>query len=141
MSSIYSSGTNQVAEHFHVPATVSLLGLSTYCLGLAFGPVLAAPLSETRGRSIVYRVSLPLTAVFTVGCGAAQNMATIAVCRFFAGLFASPALAIGAASLADMMYPESRGVATSLFLLAPFLGPAVGKILSQGFESSNRFRS
>jgi MFS family permease len=132
MSSIYASGTNQVADRFQVSSTVSILGLSTYCLGLSFGPILAAPLSETRGRSIVYRVSLPLTAVFTVGCAVANNMATIAVCRFFAGFFASPALAIGGGSLADMFYPSSRGVAMSLFLLAPFLGPAVGTTYPEG---------
>ena len=127
MSSIYASGTAQVAEEFHVSRTVSLLGISTYCLGLSFGPVLAAPLSETRGRSIIYRTSLPLCALFTIGCAVSKNMATMGICRFFAGFFASPALAIGGGSIADIFYPSSRGIAMSLFLLAPFEGPAVGK--------------
>ena len=126
MSSIYSSGTNEVSEWFGVSTTVSLLGISMYCLGLSFGPVLAAPLSETFGRSIVYRVSLPLAALFTIGCALAQNMATIIICRFFAGFFAAPALSIGGGTIADIYHPSSRGVAMSLFLLAPFLGPAVG---------------
>jgi MFS family permease len=126
MSSIYSSGTKEVAERYGVSTTVSLLGISMYCLGLSFGPVLAAPLSETLGRSIVYRVSLPLAALFTIGCAVAQNMATIIICRFFAGFFAAPALSIGGGTIADIFHPSSRGVAMSLFLLAPFLGPAVG---------------
>lgn len=126
MSSIYSSGTSEVAERFGVSTTVSLLGISMYCLGLSFGPVLAAPLSETHGRSIVYRVSLPLAALFTIACAVAPNMATIIICRFFAGFFAAPALSIGGGTIADIFHPSSRGVAMSLFLLAPFLGPAVG---------------
>jgi MFS family permease len=128
MSSVYASGTNEVAEHFSVSSTVSLLGLSMYCLGLAFGPILAAPLSETVGRSMVYRISLPLAAVFTAGCSVAQNIETIAITRFFSGFFAAPALSVGAGTIADIFYPEDRGVAMSLFLLAPFLGPAIGEL-------------
>jgi MFS family permease len=127
LSSIYASGTSNVASHFGVSSTVSLLGLSMYCLGLSFGPMLAAPLSETVGRSMVYRVSLPFSALFTVGCAVAQNIATIIVCRFFAGFFAGPVLSIGAGTIADIFPPSERGLATSLFLLAPFLGPAIGK--------------
>jgi len=126
MSSIYSSGTDEVAEHFGVSTTVSLLGLSLYSLGLSFGPVLAAPLSETFGRSIIYRVTLPVSAIFTIGSAVAQNMATIVVCRFFAGFFAAPALSIGGGTTADIFKPSSRGIAMSFFLLAPCLGPAVG---------------
>jgi MFS family permease len=126
MSSMYSSGTNEVAEHYDVSTTVSLLGLSMYSLGLSVGPVLAAPLSETFGRSIIYHTSLPVAAVFTVGTGVAQNIATIIICRFFAGFFAAPALSIGGGTLADIFHPSSRGIAMSLYLLAPMLGPAVG---------------
>jgi MFS family permease len=133
MSSIYASGTNEVAEHYGVSTTVSLLGISMYCLGLSFGPVLAAPLSETFGRSIVYLGSLPVAALFTVGCAVAQNIGTIIICRFLAGFFAAPALSIGGGSLADIFHPSSRGTAMSLFLLAPFLGPAVGSYMLTPF--------
>lgn len=126
MSSIYSSGTDEVIKQFGVSETVSLLGLSMYCLGLSFGPILAAPLSETLGRSIVYRGSFPIAALFTIGCAVGQNIATIIICRFFAGFFAAPALSIGGGTIADIFHPSSRGVAMSSFLLAPFLGPAVG---------------
>ncbi|RFU25542.1 hypothetical protein B7463_g10795, partial [Scytalidium lignicola] len=129
MSSIYASGTDEIAKHFGVSTTVSLLGISMYCMGLAFGPVLAAPLSETFGRCIVYRVSLPLGALFTIGCGVAQNIEIIIICRFFAGFFAAPALSIGGGSIADIFDPSVRGVAMSLFLLAPLCGPSLGPVI------------
>lgn len=87
---MYTPGVTEVAEKFGVSSTVSLLGLSLYVLGLAFGPVIAAPISETRGRLAVYRVSIPLAAAFTLGAGFSNNMASLGVCRFFAGFFGSP---------------------------------------------------
>lgn len=124
-------------ERFHVSSTVALLGLSLYVLGLAFGPVLAAPISETRGRKVVYRVSLPLAAFFTLGAGFSQNMASLAVTRFFAGFFGSPTLAVGAGTNVDLWLPVHRAVASGLFLLAPFLGPALGPALG-GFAAQHK---
>lgn len=85
-------------KKFNVSSTGALLGLSLYVLGLAFGPILAAPISETKGRRVVYLVSLPLAALFTLGAGFSNNFASLAVTRFFAGFFGSPVLAVGAGS-------------------------------------------
>ena len=53
-SGVYAPDVDAIAKRFDVSATVSLLGLSLYVLGLGFGPILAAPLSETFGRRVVY---------------------------------------------------------------------------------------
>ena len=124
-------------ERFNVSSTVALLGLSLYVLGLAFGPVLAAPISETKGRRVVYRVSLPLAALFTLGAGFSQSMASLAITRFFAGFFGSPTLAVGAGTNVDVWPPVHRAIASSLFLLAPFLGPALGPALG-GFAAQHK---
>ena len=105
---------------------MSLLGVALYVLGLAFGPVLSAPLSERYGRLIVYRLSLPCSMLFTLGAGFSNHLASLLVCRFFAGLTGSPVLAVGAATNADLFPPKTRANATALFLLAPFLGTVVG---------------
>lgn len=94
-SSIYTPGYPEVMTKFHVSSTVALLGLSFYVLGLAFGPVLAAPISETFGRRVVYLISLPLAALFMLGAGFSQSFASLMICRFFAGFFGSPVLAVG----------------------------------------------
>ena len=133
-SSVYTPGYPEVMKEFGISSTVALLGLSLYVLGLAFGPVVAAPISETLGRQAVYRVSLPLGALFTLGAGYSQNFASLAICRFFAGAFGSPVLAVGGGTNADLWPPVHIATATMFFLLAPFLGPALGPAVG-GFAS------
>ena len=127
----------EVAIEFDVSLTVALLGVSLYVLGLAFGSVLAVPISETLGRLAVYRLSIPLTAACTLGAGFSQNMASLAICRFFAGFFGSPCLVIGAGSIADLWPHVTRATAISLHLLATFLGLALGPTVG-GFTTQHR---
>ncbi|MCJ1247685.1 hypothetical protein MMC30_004900 [Trapelia coarctata] len=128
-SSIYTPGLSDIMKQFDVSSTVALLGLSLYVLGLGFGPVLAAPLSESLGRRSVYMISLPLAALFTLGAGFSQTFASLAICRFFAAFFGSPTLAVGAGTNVDIWAPENRAVASVLFLLAPFAGPTLGPVI------------
>lgn len=125
MSSVYAPGTNQVAAELGVSETVSILGVSLFCLGLSLGPLVGSPISEEFGRLTVYRYSLPLASLFIVGAGASNTATGVMICRFFAGAFASPTLSIGGASIADMFLPSQYGQATSGFLLAPFFGPSL----------------
>lgn len=136
-SSVYTPGIEDVQKQFGVSTTVAILGLSLYVLGLAFGPVLAAPISETRGRRVVYIVSLPLAALFTLGAGFSNNFASLAICRFFIGFFGSPVLAVGGGTNVDLWAPIHRAVAASMFLLAPFLGPALGPAVG-GFSAQHK---
>ena len=125
-SSVYTAGTPDVEKRFHVSETAAILPLSLYTLGLAFGPMIAAPLSETYGRKGVYIYTLPVSLLFTLGAGFSQNFGSLLVCRFFAGLFGSPVLAVGGGTNVEIWKPIHRAAATSMFLLAPFLGPAFG---------------
>ena len=114
-------------QQYDVSSTVSLLGVSLFCLGLAFGPIIAAPLSETAGRLLVYRTSLPISTLFLVGAALSQTLESLLVCRFFAGFFGSPALSVGGGTIADIWPPLTRTRATSIFVLAPNLGPSLGR--------------
>ena len=96
--------------------------------------MIASPISETFGRQIVYRVSLPLCALFTLGAGFSKTFYSLLICRFFAGTTGSPVLAVGGGTLADIFPPRLRARATSFFLMAPFLGPSLGPFLG-GFVS------
>lgn len=75
---------------------------------------------------MVYLISGPIGAVFTIGVGFSQSIWPICILRFFAGLAFSPALAIGAGSIADVNRPEHRAAPSTLYILSPFLGPALG---------------
>lgn len=126
-SSVYTPSVVEVSKHFHVSVEAATLPLTLYVLGLGFGPIISAPLSETFGRKIVYQTLLPISLLFTLGAGCAHNIGTLLVCRFLAGLIGSGALAIGAGTNSDLNPPLTRGPASAVFLLAPFAGPAFGK--------------
>lgn len=127
---MYTPGLSEVSRDFHISSTVAILGLSVYCLGLAFGPMIGAPISETQGRKGVYLITLPISLLFTMGAGLAQNIETLLVCRFLSGAFGSPSLAVGAGTIADIwILEEGGGLASVLVILAPFMGPALGKLL------------
>ena len=113
-------------QHFHVSRTIALLGLAIYTIGVGWGPLITAPLSEGHGRRIVYMVSSPIFMLFTLGAGFSQNFASFCVCRFFAGAAGSPALAVGGGTQADLFPLDQIAVATSVWMVAPFAGPALG---------------
>ena len=136
-SSIYTPGVRDIEIEFKVSSTAALWGLSLYVLGLGFGPVIAAPLSETLGRRAVYLITLPLGALFTLGAGFSRTFTSLIICRFFAGLFGSPTIAVGGGSNADIWPPVDRARATSLFLLMPFAGPSLGPIVG-GFTAEKK---
>lgn len=95
-------------------------------MGIAFGPVLLAPMSEIFGRLWLYRISFTLLLAFSAGAGGADNFSTLLACRFFASFLGSPALAMGAGTIADLWHlGKAGGLAGACFILGPFLGPTM----------------
>lgn len=125
-SSVYTPGVFYVQHQFHTSTTVALLPLSLFVLGIAFGPMLAAPISETYGRRPVYFLCLPIFGLFILGAGFSKNLASLLVTRFLAGVFGSPALSVGAGTCADLFPPEKRALVTGFFVATPFLGTVLG---------------
>ncbi|KAL2404696.1 Polyamine transporter 4 [Exophiala dermatitidis] len=125
-ASVITPSIPEIARHFDVSITAAIVTLTVYVIGLAFGPVISAPLSETYGRRGAYLVFFPSSLFFTLGAGFAKNFGTLVVCRFFAGLLGSGCLAVGAGSNSDIFSPYQRAVSGVLFVMTPFLGPALG---------------
>ena len=128
-SSIFAPGHEEIASSFSAPTTVSVLPISLYNFGMAFGPVLASPLSETFGRRAVYLIVLPLFSLFVLGTGFSQSMAAVIACRFFAGLFASPSVAIASATIADIFAPSDRALPMISYYSTPWLGSLMGPLV------------
>ncbi|KAF1980828.1 MFS general substrate transporter [Aulographum hederae CBS 113979] len=128
-SSIYSPAVGDIVDQWHVSTTVALLPYSFYVLGLAFGPILGSPLSETFGRKIVYMVAIPIFALFILGSGFSQSIGALTVTRFFAGVFGSPGLSVGSATIADVWGPTERCIPMTLYVATPFMGPSLGPLI------------
>ena len=129
-SSVYTPAFNQVESNFGISQELALLPFIVYLIGLSFGPVIAAPSSETFGRRTVYQICIPIFAIFTLGARFSQDLTSLVVCRFFAGLFSSPGLSIGTGALSDLWTSDQRGIAMAAYIATyikmPQLGPAMG---------------
>lgn len=127
-SSAYSGGVSDVIQSFRVSQEVAILGVSLFVLGFAVGPLLWAPMSETFGRQKLFFITYMAMTAFGAGAAGAPNMASLIVLRFFAGAFGSSPLTNAGGVIADMFDASERGIATGIFAMAPFLGPALGKL-------------
>jgi len=112
-----------------VSTTVALLPLALYNLGLAFGPIVGAPLSETFGRKVVYQSTTPIFALFLVGSGFARGIVSLTICRFFAGLFGSPGISFAAATISDMVPLLERAPYMAVYYSMPWLGSALAPLI------------
>ncbi|KAB8239234.1 major facilitator superfamily domain-containing protein [Aspergillus alliaceus] len=129
-TSVGEPATNIMVVHFSISRTVAILPLTLYTLGLAFGPLFVAPLSEVLGRRWVYIISSSCLLAFAGGAAATQSFATHLICRFFSGFLGSAAIAMGAGTLVDIWaLGKHGGIAGLCFILGPFLGPTLGPII------------
>lgn len=136
VSTAYSGGIAKILLDFEASQEVVTLGISLFVLGFAVGPLFWAPLSEFYGRQILFIGTYACLTIFNAGAAGANNMAALIAMRMLAGLFGSSPLANAGGVIADMFDAEERGLATSLFAAAPFLGPALGPIVG-GFVSES----
>lgn len=130
-ASLYGPAIEDVRSEFKVPEEVSILPLSMYNIGMAAGPLIGSPLSETAGRKVVILVTTPIFALFVLGAGFSQSIASLTICRFFAGAFAAPAIGNASATITDYTAGRYRGVVMSFYYTIPtfgaMLGPLIGK--------------
>ncbi|KAH9934926.1 major facilitator superfamily domain-containing protein [Fomitopsis serialis] len=96
-------------------------------------PLLWAPLSER----MVFIVSYAAFTLLHLGGALCKNAATLLATRLLAGMFGVSPFTNSGAALADIWLPRDRGVASSLYASAPFLGPVVGPIIG-GWVSTSR---
>lgn len=128
-ASIYSPGIDQVKADFDCSDEVAILPLSLYNLGLAFGPFIGSPLSETAGRKIVVLITTPAFALFTLGAGFSTSVASLTICRFFAGVFAAPAVGNASATITDYTAGRYRAVTMSFYYAVPTFGAVLGPLI------------
>ncbi|KAJ5110084.1 hypothetical protein N7532_002729 [Penicillium argentinense] len=126
---IFSPSHESVQEDFHTSTTLSLLPFTLYVYGLAFGPAVSAPLSETFGRRFIYIFVTPLALIFFLGAGFANGLAALAICRLLAGIMISAPLAVGAGTIMDMWTGVYTNRGVVLIMTIAFLGPALGELV------------
>lgn len=135
-SSSFSPAFRAIEEAFNISRPVATLSLSLYVLGFAFGPLAFAPLSEMYGRKISFLPAYFIFGIFLIAVATAENIQTVLLCRFFAGLMASAPISNVAGGLADMFDDKSRGLAVVLYSIAVIGGPTVGPLVGASITES-----
>lgn len=123
-SAIYTSSEQGIMRAFGVGEVKATLGLSLYVLGYGIGPLLFSPLSEIPriGRNPVYIVTMFLFVIISIPTAFAPNYPGLMVLRFLQGLFGSPCLASGGASLGDLYSLVSLPYAMMAWVAAAYCG-------------------
>lgn len=85
-------------------------------------------LAELFGRQYLFFGTYMFLTAFNAGAAGSKNIATLIILRFLAGAFGSSPLTNAGGVIADMFPAAQRGLATSIFAAAPFLGPVLGPI-------------
>lgn len=127
---IYSLAQADIIRAMDCSSEVIILLLSLYNLGMAFGPIVGAPLSELCGCKSVFIATTPIFALLVLGAGLSNNIISLTICRFFAGMFVSPLISNALATILDFSANTNRGISLGAYYIIPsaaaLLGPLVG---------------
>ncbi|CAE6405591.1 unnamed protein product [Rhizoctonia solani] len=129
-SSMVAPALPQISRELNLEqgSVLESMTLSVFVLAYAVGPLIFGPLSETYGRRLILQGSNLFFLAFNIACSRAKTSSQLLAFRFLAGLGGSAPLAIGGGTIADLWSPEERGMAMSLYSLAPLTGPAIGPV-------------
>ena len=136
-STIFAPGVPAAMKDFHsTNSAESSLLVSIYVVGLAVGPLLLSPLSELYGRVPVVHVANVVFLTASVLCAVSVDLPMLIVFRLVMGLACCIPMTLGGGFVADLMVPEKRGTALSLWTIGPLL---VGSLIPSTFNSSSDY--
>ncbi|KAJ3856858.1 MFS general substrate transporter [Lentinula lateritia] len=141
-SSISSPALPQISSDLHIrPGSIlENMSLSIFVLAYALGPLFWGPLSELYGRLIILQVSNIWFLVFNSICPLARTPAQMLIFRFLAGFGGAAPQSIGGGVVGDLWSPEERGMAMSLYSLAPLVGPSTGPLVGGWIALRSRWQ-
>jgi multidrug resistance protein len=136
VSTAYTGTIKQIIEHFECSREVATLGISLFVLGWALGPLIWAPLSELYGRQYIFFVTYAMVTVFNAGAATVQNIESLIIIRFLAGIWGASPMVNAGGVVADLLPANQRGLGMVIFASAPFLGPVIGPVVG-GFAAES----
>ncbi|OAA80745.1 Major facilitator superfamily domain, general substrate transporter [Akanthomyces lecanii RCEF 1005] len=129
VGAMYAPAQDAVASALHTSRQVAVLPLSLYNLGLACGPLVGAPLSETYGRRAVVLGTAPVFMLLVLGAALSASAGGLIACRFFAGVFAAPLINNAPATMLDFTPTRYRGVVLGIYYTVPSFGASLGPLI------------
>ena len=127
ISSLYP-GIEELMHDFGIGRVVATLPLTLFVIGYGVGPLVFSPMSENAifGRTSIYIITLFLFVILQIPTALVNNIAGLCILRFLGGFFASPCLATGGASVADVVKFWNLPVGLAAWSLGAVCGPSFG---------------
>ncbi|KAI1174849.1 major facilitator superfamily domain-containing protein [Nemania sp. FL0916] len=126
----YSPPIDLIAEELHTTHEVALLGLTTFCLGFAYAPMILAPFSEINGRYPVFAIAGVLFTVFQALCGVVTTVPGMLLVRLFKGASGSVFSTMVGGVISDLYGKEARNTPMALFSGCVLIGTGLGPLIS-----------
>ena len=127
-SAVYTPGIEELMHDFGIGRVVATLPLTLFVIGYGVGPLVFSPMSENAifGRTSIYIITLFLFVILQISTALVNNIAGLCILRFLGGFFASPCLATGGASVADVVKFWNLPVGLAAWSLGAVCGPSFG---------------
>ncbi|CAN3377005.1 hypothetical protein DIURU_002010 [Diutina rugosa] len=141
-SAIYTPGYDQIMAQFNVGSVVATLPLTLFVIGYGVGPMWFSPMSENSrfGRTSIYIVTLFIFFILQIPTALVNNIAGLCILRFIAGIFASPALATGGASVSDVLQLPWMPVGLATWAMGAVAGPSLGALIGSALIVAGGWR-
>ncbi|MDX8364699.1 multidrug effflux MFS transporter [Cytobacillus sp. IB215665] len=127
---MYLPALPDIAKDFNVSPSLVQLSLTFFLLGLAFGQLLAGPISDVRGRRLPLLIGLMTYFVVSLLCVFSPSIWTLIVLRFIQGLAGSAGIVISRAVVRDLYSGTELTKFYALLALingiAPIMAPVLG---------------
>lgn len=138
----YSPPLDLIAQELRTTREVALLGVTTFCLGFAYAPMVLAPFSEINGRYPVFAVAGVFFTVFQAACGLVTTVPGMLLARFFKGAGGSVFSTMVGGVISDLYEKEDRNTPMALFsgfvLVGTGLGPLISSVIVDASEPGSQ---
>lgn len=128
----YSPPSRLMANDLDTTHTVTLVGITTFCLGFGLAPMVLAPMSEVWGRYPVLVIAECVTVVSIVGCAVMNHIVGMLIMRFVVGAGVSVFSSVVGGMMADLWHKEERNTPMALYSGSVLIGTGAGPLVAAG---------
>ncbi|KAK9476119.1 major facilitator superfamily domain-containing protein [Lipomyces japonicus] len=136
---IYFPSITQIAQDLNVSVEKINITVTTFMIMQGIAPSFWGTLADSAGRRPVYVSTLLLFVFANIALALQDSYAGLAVLRMIQAAGSSSTIALGAATIADVIGPSERGSYMGFFssgvMVAPAIAPVIGGLLSQTKDS------
>lgn len=126
---IYFPALNEIARDLNVSLDLVNLSITSYLIMQGLAPAFIASFSDSSGRRPAYLVCFTVYLAANLGLALQSNYAALMILRCLQSAGSSATVALGTATVADLVTSQERGVYVSYMSIASMAGPAFGPII------------